>query len=648
LARARELHQQGQLEQANALYGQILAVDPDNAEAHYRRANVLKDQGALQAAVASYDRAIALKPDYAYAFCNRAVVLGHLQRLPEAVTSYERAIAIDPTDPIAHGNLGMLLNAMGAKDAALASFERAIACNAGFRAAHFGRAALLQERQQWAAALASYDAALALEANDPAAHYNRGIVLKQLERWPEALAGYERAIALNAGFVRAHVGRAEVLERLQRLPEALVGYENALRADPNDAAALNGRGVLLHKMGRLEAARASYEQALAVSPDDALVHYNYGTVLAELYDPRGALVSHERALALNPEFADAYVNRAVALEALGSVPEAIASLRQGIALKPYLPEGYFNLALMLLKGGDLPAGFAAYEWRWQAKSGPIYREKREFREPLWLGKEDIAGRTILLYGEQGLGDSLLFCRYCEQVAGLGAKVILEVPRPLVALCRTLKGVAQVVAYGGSLPPFDVQCPLMSLALVFQTTLATIPAAAPYVHSDRVKVAAWQGRLGPQTKPRIGLTWSGNQTAGTNRLRHFPLASLVPYLPENAQYYCLQTDITAADRDTLGQTPIIQQFDGALRDFTDTAALCECMDMVISVDTSVAHMSGALGKKTWVLLTFNADWRWLLDRDDNPWYPSMRLFRQKSQGDWAGVFARVVAELRAQL
>ena len=222
------------------------------------------------------------------------------------------------------------------------------------------------------------------------------------------------------------------------------------------------------------------------------------------------------------------------------------------------------------------------------------------------------------------------------------------PQPLVALCATLRGVTQVIPYKEPPPDFDVQCPLMSLPLAFRETLETVPLATRYLHSDPSKVAAWEERLGAKTKSRIGLTWSGNQAAGTNRERHFPLAMLVPYLCDDFQYFCLQTDITQADRETLAENPGIRRFDGELRDFSDTAALCECMDLVLSVDTSVAHMSGALGKKTWVLLTFNADWRWLIDREDNPWYTAMRLFRQKTRGDWKPVFERVAEELRREL
>ena len=364
-------------------------------------------------------------------------------------------------------------------------------------------------------------------------------------------------------------------------------------------------------------------------------------------DLEGALDSYEHAVAVKPDFGDAYVNRGVTLQNMGRVDRSIESYRRAIRLNSKLPEAHYNLALASLTVGDYATGWDEHEWRWQAESGPIYREKRSFTQPLWVGRENIAGKTILLYGEQGLGDSLQFCRYAELVARLGARVILEVPSPLTTICATLPGVSQIIPYGGSLPYFEYQCPLMSLPLAFSTTLETIPSASGYLRADAKKVAAWRDRLGSATKPRIGLIWSGNLAAGTNRKRRFALSSLLRYLSGDFHYYCLQKEITAADQETLKLTPWIFQFQDLLQDFSDTAALCENMDLVISIDTSAAHMSCALGKKTWVLLAYAADWRWLLEREDSPWYHAARLFRQTSPGEWNGVFERVVAALGSE-
>ena len=613
IEQARALHQQGQLDAALALYQEMLTAHPDSAEAHYRRANVLKDQGAFEAAVAGYDRAVTLRPDYAHAFCNRAVVLGQLQRLPEALASYERAVAIDPTDVLTQCNRAMLLNVTGRKDAALAAFDSAIAVNAGFFPAHFGRAALLQERKQWSAALASYDKAVALNAGDLSTHYNRATVLKQLDRWTEALAAYDRAIALNPGFAPAHAGRADMLLQLNRVAEALDSYDQAIKLDPKDKTTYSSRGVALQKAARFEAALASYDQAIVLDPNYPEVHFNRGTACADLRDFEGALSCYRKAVALRPDFAEAHL----------------------------------NLALAALKVGDYATGWSHYEWRWRNARGPILNEHRNFRQPLWLGGSSIAGKTILLHGEQGLGDSLQFCRFAERVAGLGARVILEVPHPLSTVCTTLRGVTQVISYGDPLPDFDVQCPLMSLPLALGVTLETVSTEFPYLRSDPGKVASWQARLGQKVKPRIGLTWSGSVGARTFSARSYPLSKLLPYLTHDFEFIGLQTEITDADRKTLSESEVIRCFEDELRDFSDTAALCECLDLVVTMDTSATHIVGALGRQAWVLVPFDGDWRWLIGREDSPWYPTVRVFRQASRGDWDGVFKQVAGAWRTR-
>ena len=648
IERARALHQQREHDAAATLYKGILEANPASAEANYRFGNLLKDQGALEEALAHYDRAVALKSDYAHAWCNRAVVLGFMKRLPDALASYDRARAIDPEDAIAHCNRAMLLVALDNKDAALAGFDAAIARDARNFSAHSGRGGLLQGRKQWTAALAAYDQAIAINPADAATHYNRGTVLKELKQFTAALGSYERAIAANPQFARAHAMRAEVLQEIAQFAPALGSYDRAIELDAHDATTHNNRAVLLQKMARFAEGLAAYDRAVALNPNYAEAWFNRGTLLSDRDDPDAALGSYERAIGARPNFADAYVNRGIELEKLGQIQAARANYERSIAITYDLPEAHFNLALAALTLGDYATGWTEYEWRWRAKGGPIFREKRDFEQPLWLGQEDIAGKTLLLYGEQGLGDSLLFCRYVEWVAKLGPRILLEVPPPLVKLCTTLPGVAQVIPYGSPLPDFDLQCPLMSLPLAFNTTLATIPANVGYLRSDARKVDDWRRRLGPKVKPRIGLVWSGNPLVKANRKRHFALSSFVSHLSAAVDYFCLQTEVAAADRETLAKTPGILQFNDSLCDFTDTAALCECMDLVISVDTSVAHLSGALGKKTWVLLPFVADWRWLTDREDSPWYPTLRLFRQRSLGDWHGVFERVAAELRQEL
>jgi len=251
----------------------------------------------------------------------------------------------------------------------------------------------------------------------------------------------------------------------------------------------------------------------------------------------------------------------------------------------------------------------------------------------------------LLYSEQGLGDAMQFCRFATAVADRGATVILEVQAPLASLLASVNGVSRVIVEKSPLPEFDLRCPLLSLPLALKTTIDTIPAATPYLRSDAAKVAWWRTRLGDRGNPRIGLAWSGNPKQGNDHNRSTRLADWIDHLPPEFEYFCLQKEIRPADEEILAANPWISRLEDELHDFSDTAALCECLDLVISVCTSMAHLSGALGRPTWVLLPFNPDWRWLLDRGDSPWYPTAKLYRQQASGDWKGVFARVAADLR---
>lgn len=641
---ARDLHLVGDLEGAAHVYRSLLEADPDDAELAYRFGNVQKDQGLFDRALELYDRAVAVKPDYSQAYCNRAVVLGFLDRPADALDSYNRAINIDPTDSIAQCNRAMLLLGLGQKDAALAGFEAALEFDANIFTAQFGRGALLQERKLWQAALFAYDRAIAINPEDAATFYNRAVVAVELKRWDEALHDCARAVAFNPQFSSAYGKRAEILQELKQYPEALASYDQAIQLNPRDPATFNNRGVLRQLMRQFEAALSDYDQAIALNPTDPAAWFNRGTVLKELDVSQGALAAYDRSISLRPDYDAAYVNRGALLQEQGRVQDAAASYRKALAIKPDLAEAHYNLSHASLALGDYVQGWSEHEWRWHAKGGSIYREKRNFTQPLWLGQESIAGKTILLYAEQGLGDCLQFCRYVELVANLGARVVLEVPGSLVTLLAALPGTPQVVAFGDQLPPFDIQCPLMSLPLAFHTTLEVIPSSTGYLKSNPSKLATWQQRLGAKIRPRIGLAWSGNRAPGTNLKRHFPLSRLIPYLPAAFEYFCLQPDTVVADQETLKNSKIVQ-FQGLFRDFSDTAALCECMDLVISVDTSVAHLACALGIRTWVLLAYSADWRWLLDREDSPWYSSARLFRQKFDGSWDELFERLAKDLR---
>jgi tetratricopeptide (TPR) repeat protein len=481
-----------------------------------------------------------------------------------------------------------------------------------------------------------------------AAYVNLGSALYALGRLHDALPAYDRAVALKSDFDQAHLLRGNCLYELKRHEAALASYDTAIAIRSEFAEAHSNRGNVLQALGRLDAALASYERAISIKPDLAEAHSNKGNVLRELDRYEAALASYDRALAIDPRCVPAHFNRGVALNQLRQLPAALASYDAAIAIDTDFAEAHFNRAVLLLLMGDFARGWAEHEWRWKNRLGSNINEKRDFGAPLWLGEESLAGSTILLYGEQGYGDTLHLCRYAASVADLGATVILEVPQPLSTLLTGLDGVSRVIVQGSDPGRFDYQCPLMSLPLAFKTDLDSIPSRERYLRGDPLKVSMWQQRLGEKTMPRIGLMWNGNPIQPNDRNRSFWLADWIPYLPPGFQYVSLQRELRPADAITLDRNPHILNPAEKLLDFSDTAALCDCMDLVISVCTSVAHLSGALGRKTWILLSFAADWRWLLDRTDSPWYPTATLYRQSRRGDWATVLQRVERDLRQRL
>jgi tetratricopeptide (TPR) repeat protein len=485
--------------------------------------------------------------------------------------------------------------------------------------------------------------AIKINPNHAATYCNRATALKELKRFDAALASYDKAIALKPDYVVAYCNRANVLKDLQRRDAALAGYDRAIALKADLAEAHFGRGNVLEAVQQFDAALASYDRAIAIRADYAEAHFSRGNVLKQLQQFEAALASYDRAVSIKGQYAEAHCNRGYVLKELGQMEAALASYNRAISAKDDFAEAFYNRSTALLLSGDFARGWLDYEWRDRIERGSNLKNKRNFARPLWTGKDSLAGKTILLHSEQGLGDTLHFCRYAKSTADLGAAVILEVQEPLVRLLSHLAGVSQVVASGSLLPDFDFHCPLLSLPLAFNTSVATIPCSVPYLRGDAALIARWQARLGEKTKQRIGLVWSGNPNHVNDRRRSIPLADFIPHLPADFSYVSLQTQVREIDAYTLQANPAILDLAEEIDDFSDTAALCDCMDLVISVDTSVAHLSGAMGKSTWVLLATNPDWRWLLGRDDSPWYPTVKLYRQRTMGDWSGVLAKLEAD-----
>ncbi len=683
------LHQKGQLEHARAIYEEILQLEPGHfdalhllgviagqtqnprraveligkaisidsrdAGAHCNLGSALKDLKHWDAALASYDQSIALRPDFAEAYSNRGIVLRELGQLEAALKSCNEAIAIKRGLAEAYSNRGIVLRELGQLEAALASYDQAIALNPNLAEAHCNRGDVLKELKQWDAALASCNRAIAIRRDYAEAHYNRGIVQKELERWGAALISYDQAITLKADYAEAYCSRGIVLTELNRLDEALASCNRALEIQPRFAEAYSCRGTVLRKLNRFDDSLASYDRAIAIKPDFAEAYSNRGAALQELNRLDEALASYDRAIDLEGGHAEAYSNRGIVLQALGELDAALASFDRAIALKGDFTAAHLNRSLALLLTGDFTNGWIEYEWRRKIEQSSSSYEKRNLPQALWRGDESLAGKTILLHSEQGLGDTIQFCRYVKLVADLGATVIFQVPRVLSNLLATLDGAAKLVVEGEAVPAFDRFCPLLSLPLAFKTALSSIPAQIPYLRASAEKNCEWKIRLGEKRKLRVGLVWSGGfrpnqpQPWGLNHRRNIPLAQLAPLKHPDIDFYSLQKGQPAESE--LAQLmsvhwdgPQLIDWTRELEDFADTAALMENLDLVISVDTCTAHLAGALGKPVWILNRFYTCWRWLLDRDDSPWYPTARLYRQKSPQDWQGVVESVRADL----
>jgi len=492
------------------------------------------------------------------------------------------------------------------------------------------------------AALGLLEAALKLNPRSDAALANLGMTLATLNRDANALVALDKALALAPANVEAHNNRGNVLLKLGRPAEALATFDQALALEPRFLGARANRGNALVQLGRFDEALAEYDAVLSAHPSHAETNFNRGNALASLGRQQDAIAAFDRALALRPNYVKALINRGIALQACNRFQEALTSLRQVLALDKDSADAHHNEALALLTLGDYRRGLEQYEWRWQRTGMP---PRRKFGKPLWLGEYPLARKTILLHAEQGLGDTIQFVRYAPLLARSGAKVVLEVQPELKGLLARVEGIASTVARGEQLPDYDVHCPVGSLPHALRTDVATIPAEIPYLSADAKRIAKWRERIEALPLPRIALAWAGSSGHANDRNRSIAWSRLAPlFALEPASFVSIQRDLCGDDAELPARTPRLTHVGDELEDFEDSAAVAALVDVVISVDTSVVHLAGAMGRPTWILLPFCPDWRWMLDRDDSPWYPTARLFRQSKPGDWDSVIGRVCEAL----
>jgi tetratricopeptide (TPR) repeat protein len=641
----------GQFEEAVASYRLTLRLQPDHVEAHNNLASALLKIGRLDEALASVEQALRLTPSYAEAHANRGEVLRQQGRLEEAMASLRQAVELEPGFADAHHYLGLAYSDKDQPDEARACFQEALRLNPNFAEVHHHLGLLSLREQKFAEAQAFFQVALRIWPDCVVAHNSMGVLFHEQGQHGEACACFENALRLKDDFAAAHNNLGKAHESEGRLEEAARCYRRAVELQPDSALFLVNLGNVLAAMGQPEETVPLYRRAISLQPAEAVYLSNLGNALTLIGRPDEGEACCRQALRLKPDFADAYHNLGITFGARGDIERALVFNAEALRLNPDHVGARNCQAMWRLQMGDFARGWDEYEWRWKkAKITP-----RDFPQPLWDGSP-LKGRTILIHTEQGLGDTLQFIRYAPLVKqrGTPGTVIVECPTALGPLLASCAGIDRLIAQGAPLPPFDVHAPLLSLPGIFGTTLANVPANVPYLFADADLVESWRSELsgvpGVGVKIKIGIAWQGNPRFPADCMRSIPLTHFTPLAQvDGVRLFSLQKgtgrEQLAAVASYLPVIDLADRLDETTGGFMDTAAVIKNLDLVVTSDTSVAHLAGALGVPVWVALALGADWRFLLGREDSPWYPTMRLFRQTQMGDWDGVFERIAAELR---
>ncbi len=641
----------GRLTAAEARCRQALEADPQHAGALHLLGLICAQTDRIDLAIEFIAGAIRndqTNPDY---FADLGTQLMRRERLDEALKSYDLALKLKPDSADVWARLGDLLQKQKRSQEALLTYDHALTLDPGHAGAASSAGLLLFGEGRFEEALARLELSDTIRPGRTETLYHKALCLTRLGRLEQAAASYRKQLEIDANNYEAQNNLGVALIDLGRSEQAVPHFRKAIEIRPDVVAAFSNLAIALLELKRFDEVVATLDFAIALSPDLAELHNNRGNALKGLERIEEALAGYDRAIALKPDYALAHNNRGICLDDLMRCEEALSSFRTALALQPDYGDAHWNVAVNRLRAGDFKTGWVEHEWRWKAAS--LRLKARPFDQPLWLGGEPIGGKLLLLHNDQGLGDAIQFCRYIPHLAARGARVILEVDKPLKDLLPGVAGISQCVVKGEPLPDFELHCPLSSLPLAFGTTLETIPSTTPYL-SVGENARDWTAWLGATRLPRVGLVWSGNPDHKNDHNRSIPLKTLLPLLDVEARFVSLQKNARPGDQVVLGERRDILDAGPELLSFADTAALIAELDLVISVDTSVAHLAGSLGKPVWILLPYLPDWRWLLERTHSPWYPTARLFRQTETRQWNQVVGqardalqRFVAEMSAR-
>ena len=614
-----------------------------NAAQLVREGVAARDAGRAGEACRHFEEATLADPRNVEAWMLLGIALAGKGDQTRATAVFLRAAGLHPANPLVHFNLGLQLQGRGRHGEAIESFRRAIALHPGYSDAMSGLGSSLRKLGRGREAAAEFARAAALDPKWVDDLFGVGDELLSSRDYEGAIAALEQALAIRPGLVEARCQLGNALKESGRLGDAVAAYRGCLALNPDSAPLLNNLGIALQEQGLVEEAVAAFQRAIAVDPHYAEAYNSLAPALQRLNRLDEAIEACRRAIEIDPSQAAAHTNLGNAYLALNEVPRASEEFLRAVEISPSDWRFRSNLCYAYLASGRMREAWPLYEERFTANGHDFLRR---LDRPRWRGETDIRGKTLFIHAEQGFGDTIQFARFAAVLARRGATVIVEVQTQLKALFASLEGASVVIGSGEAMPPYDLHCPMLSVPLALGTDLDSIPCPPPYVHADPVKTAYWAARF-PRDPARlnVGLVWSGQPLHKNDHNRSMP-AALLRGLAGNpgARFVCLQNEIRKPDREALASLPGIACVCPELKSFSDTAALVACMDLVVSVDTSVAHLAAAMGKPTWILLPFAADWRWMLTREDSPWYPTARLFRQPFVADWASVIDRVDAEI----
>ena len=636
----------GMPDEAVNCFEQALSRRPQHAEARNHLGVALAQRERPEEAAGHFRQALELKPGDPEILSNLGLALLQLKQPAEAETHFRQILQLRPGDAKARLHLEQSLRTQGKLDELVESQRRLAESQPASAKAQSELGRALFEQQKFDEAAAAFESAVALNPALPEAHNNLGLARVALGKPAEAVACYREAIRLRADFPQAHNNLGIALRQMGKIDQAVASCREAVRLSPHMAEAHNNLGTALDEQGNTEEAIACLEQALRIKPDFAKAYNNLGIAYWHRADYARAAENCRKAIERMPELAEAHNNLGNVLRDQGDYAAALASYEQSLRLQPEGVDAHWNRSLVWLLQGNFSQGWPEYDWRWKLKTFST----RSTNRPLWDGSP-LEGRTVLLDAEQGLGDTMQFVRYAPLVQQRGGKVMVVCQKPLVQMLSSCAGIDRLVAQGEPVPDFDVYAPLLSLPKILGTTMETVPAEIPYLHADRYLVEQWGRELESIRGFKVGIAWKGSPKNRMDRERSIPLAAFEPLARvPGVQLISLQKGEGSEQLKDAGSRfaviDLAQRLDLTSGPFMDTAAAIEHLDLVVTCDSSLGHLAGALARPSWIALALSPDWRWLLDREDSPWYPTVRLFRKKFIGDWSDVFQRMAAALEA--